>query len=223
LANRIKIEEKKAVNFENKVLSLQRDKAHLVDKISVYDNKVKDIKRYPCLQNENCCLLKDLKSNEEKSAALKIQLTEINEKIKIETLKKEENKKVNVMSEDEKTYNKMLSLQREEMNNFFDLGNRIGIVGNQIEHLEQDKQNYYNLFEKYEVYENYLSFVGKDGISKQIIAKNLKIINSQIKKILSTNVSFDIYLQSDEDGKAVEIFFKHSRQKPRRIELCSRC
>ena len=61
--------------------------------------------------------------------------------------------------------------------------------------------------------------MGKDGISYNIIASNLHVINLEIKKILSGTVSFNIFLE-DED-KEINIYLKHGNNKKRAIELCS--
>jgi DNA repair exonuclease SbcCD ATPase subunit len=73
----------------------------------------------------------------------------------------------------------------------------------------------------YEAYDYFMRAMSKDGIVRQIISNNLGIINSEIEKILSHGVGFTVALESNEDGKAIDIFFKHERSPKRHIELCS--
>lgn len=80
---------------------------------------------------------------------------------------------------------------------------------------------YTTLRANYEAFDYFMRAMSKDGIVRQIIANNLGIINSEIEKILSHGVGFTVTLESNEDGKAIDIFFKHERSPKRHIELCS--
>ena len=80
---------------------------------------------------------------------------------------------------------------------------------------------YERLKADYEATDYFMRAMSKDGIVRQIISENLGIINSEISKILSHRVGFTVELQSNEDGKAIDIFFKHEKSRKRYIELCS--
>lgn len=87
--------------------------------------------------------------------------------------------------------------------------------------IKENKLTYESIRTQYDVYHYFLSAMSKDGIAKQIIADNLSIINQEIKKILSKGAGFNIEIESDDDGKAIEIYFSHERSKKRKIELTS--
>jgi exonuclease SbcC len=72
-----------------------------------------------------------------------------------------------------------------------------------------------------EAYTYYLKAMSKDGLARIIISDNLGIINEEIRKILYQGVGFTIELESSEDGKAIDIFFKHPRSPKRVVEILS--
>jgi len=86
-----------------------------------------------------------------------------------------------------------------------------------LEKGKENKKQYDDLRAKYEAYDYFIRIMGKDGLSKTIIANNLEIINKQIKNILSSAVDFSV--EFSNDGK--EIYFKSPKSPKREIELCS--
>jgi len=77
------------------------------------------------------------------------------------------------------------------------------------------------LRKEYEAYDYFMQTMSKDGISRVIIAENVGLINKEIEKILSQGVDFTVELESSENGKAIEIYFKHPKSHKRVIEICS--
>lgn len=90
-----------------------------------------------------------------------------------------------------------------------------------LEGLREELVEYTELKAEYESYEYFLRAMSKDGIARSIISENLGLINREIEKILSQGVGFTIELEASENGKAIDIFFKHPSSKKRIIEICS--
>jgi DNA repair exonuclease SbcCD nuclease subunit len=90
-----------------------------------------------------------------------------------------------------------------------------------IDEIEKCSKNFEKIKAEYDVFSYFLMSMSKEGIVKKIISDNLNIINEGIRKILSKSVGFSVELDSDEDGKAIEIYFSSEKSKRRRIELCS--
>jgi len=218
---KIEKREKSKEAVSDKTNELNYKENTLLDKIA-YINSVNAGKlNYACTKNLDCCLLKDVEVNNVKKQSLQVLLDEVNcqqdinnEKLKLFT---ESNK----LTEEEKLLKSLEWESDSVVEVLYSLNKKEGTLKAQIERSEKDLEELSKLKQKYEIYDYFLLANSKDGISKQIISKNLGIINSQIKKILSNGVNFDIELVSEDDGKAVEVLFKHERGKPRKIELCS--
>lgn len=219
--NVIRKKEKSIDKFSNLTNSLTIEKKTLLDKIALVDNKIVTIKQYPCVSNPNCCLLKDVQDNENKKSNLQVALALVESKIEKNIEDHRKFQQENQVSEDEKQCEKLEWEQNRLNDTIFDLAKKQGALQKTIEQIEKDKLEFDIIKHKYQIFDYFILATSKDGISKKIISRNLHIINSQIKKILSNEVSFDLELTSTEDGKAVEIYFKHEKNKPRRIELCS--
>jgi predicted phosphodiesterase len=221
LSEKIKTIETNKLKFNDKINILNKERTHVLEKLSLYDNKIKNIQKYSCLKNSDCCLLIDLAANEEHYKILERDLAVVEQKIHLNNTNKELFEKENIQSEDEKNFKKLENDLQKNADNTISYLTNIARAKTKIENLLKDEKQYLKLQEEYQIYDYYLLAMGKDGIPKNITSRNLNVINAQIKKFLSGNVNFDIYLSSVEDGKSIEIFFKHEKNKPRKIELCS--
>jgi len=102
-----------------------------------------------------------------------------------------------------------------------ELSKDLGAAMAQYQSKKASAEEYEALKANYEAYDYFMRAMSKDGIVRQIISNNLGVINSEIAKILSYGVGFSVFLESNEDGKAIDIFFKHEKSPNRYIELCS--
>lgn len=100
------------------------------------------------------------------------------------------------------------------------LSKEIGVAETVYESKKASKEKYEALNASFEAYDYFMRAMSKDGIVREIISDNLGVINAEISKILSYGVGFTVMLESHEDGKAIDIFFKHERSPKRHIELC---
>jgi DNA repair exonuclease SbcCD ATPase subunit/DNA repair exonuclease SbcCD nuclease subunit len=213
--------EKSKEDFSDKTTSLEYQEEALIEKIAYIDSIINNKMSYVCTKNSDCCLLKDVEINKKKKESLKILLDDINLQQEINASNHAVFIEKNKLTEEEKLIQKLERDSDFIVEELYSLNKKEGSLKAQIERNEKDLAELNKLKKEYEIYDYFLLAHSKDGISKQIISKNLGIINSQIKKILSNGVNFDIELVSGDDGKAVEIFFKHERGKPRKIELLS--
>jgi exonuclease SbcC len=97
---------------------------------------------------------------------------------------------------------------------------RLGAIGSEISRLEQDVERIEKLQSDWKVYETILAATGKDGIPLQIIASQLPRINSEISKVLTGVVNFNVELVANEEDGDLEIFIDYGDSK-RPIELSS--
>jgi DNA repair exonuclease SbcCD nuclease subunit len=217
----MQIKEKKVSNFIDKTNLLEHCRKEVAGNISSMNKKIQEMKQYPCIKNTDCCLLKDLASNEQKKKELELSLERYIQEIKDNKEKVEQFSKLQDESDEERQIKELEkqanTIHRDVLYNVEKQGGH----KRQIEQYEKDKLDYLAIQEEYQIYDYFLLATSKDGISKNIISKNLGIINSKIKKILASGVNFEVELVSTEEGKSIEILFKHERSKSRRIELCS--
>jgi exonuclease SbcC len=191
---------------------------------------VKSYEKYSCISNPDCCLkqkqeqsiqeFQKHKLDKQKIAKLialleeeKLATEEDNKKIRADASKQSLQYRIDADSK-----NKEINRARSELSS---VNMRIGKLQSDIEKNDKDKLVYNSLKQDYDALFWFCKAMSKDGISKLIIAKNLNLINDEINKILSKNVSFSVSLETDNDGKEVEIYFKHAQEKKRKIELCS--
>lgn len=213
--------EKQKDTFTDKSISLKLSKSSVVGTIDAINKKIQETLTYPCTKNVNCCLLQEVEKQKNKLTDYTERLKNIEEEITTNALQLEEFNKLHALSEDEKQYQLLESQQDAVFEKLFELNKQEGILKAQIEQAEKDIKEYIDLKLQYGIYDYFLLANSKDGISRQIISRNLDIINQEIKKILSDTVNFDIELVSEDDGKAVEIYFTHQRGKRRKAEICS--
>ena len=77
----------------------------------------------------------------------------------------------------------------------------------------------YQKREEFAAYDYFLQCMHSHGISSDIVKKRLPVINSEITKVLSNVVDFEVYLETD--GRKLDVFIKHPKFDPRPIELGS--
>ena len=71
----------------------------------------------------------------------------------------------------------------------------------------------------YSAYDLYKKAMGSNGVSLDIIKKELPVINDEIAKILANVVSFEVFLENEE--KQLKVLIKHPSFEPRPLEMGS--
>lgn len=210
-----------AVKKQNNTFLLKSEKTKLMDKVVFLDKKIKETQKYSCIKNSDCCMLVDLEKNKIQKTELIAEVLVYDQKIIEQELENAQNESKKKLEELERQKRHLKSNCNQAMDDMSSNAKDDGICDAGLKSVEVARLAYEKIKQDYELYDYFLSATSKDGISKTIISQNLEVVNSEIKKILSNGVNFEIQLVSAEDGKAIEIFFKHEKSKPRRIELCS--
>ena len=71
----------------------------------------------------------------------------------------------------------------------------------------------------YSAYDLYKKAMGSNGVSLDIIKRELPSINEEIAKILTNVVDFEVYLENDE--RRLNVLIKHPKFEPRPLEMGS--
>ena len=143
-----------------------------------------------------------------------LRLFEENEKVirEFAALTKERNSLVKQKSkrsrELELCKKEIASLQRDQVN-----------AENILERLNEDLAELQISRRDYSAYDLYRKSMGQNGVSLDIIKRELPSINQEIAKILANVVEFEVYLEND--GKWLNVMIKHPKFEPRPLEMGS--
>ena len=96
---------------------------------------------------------------------------------------------------------------------------QIGSLEQKVESLHDKKKELHDIREEYASYDLFMRCTHSNGIAYDIIKKRLPVINSEVAKVLSNIVDFEIFFQ--EDGRKLNILIKHPQHEPRPIEMGS--
>ena len=96
---------------------------------------------------------------------------------------------------------------------------QIGSLEQKVDSLHDKKKELHDIREEYASYDLFMRCTHSNGIAYDIIKKRLPVINSEIAKVLSNIVDFDVFFQ--EDGRKLDILIKHPTHDPRPIEMGS--
>jgi DNA repair exonuclease SbcCD ATPase subunit len=96
---------------------------------------------------------------------------------------------------------------------------QLGSMEQKVEGLKQKKEELDEIREEYAAFDLFMRCTHSNGIAYDIIKKRLPVINSEVAKVLSNIVDFDVFFQ--EDGRKLDILIKHPKHDPRPIEMGS--
>jgi DNA repair exonuclease SbcCD ATPase subunit len=174
---------------EKKILKLQVEIQKLENDISSANTKLSDVEKD----------VEVYKKNNELFA-------------KIDELKTKEAVSIN---EANKLNNQLKKIEKEVIDDYI----TIGSIKNKIETLNNEKQELENYRNEFAAYDYFMRCMHSNGISYEIIKKKLPVINTEISKILSNIVEFEVYFE--DDGARLNVFIKHPKYDPRPIEMGS--
>ena len=194
------------------------------DKVSKYISKYYEVLEKRSSLKEN---IADLELEIEKDKVKILQLKSISKDLsKGQHLFEENIKSIEGLRAFQKTKDSLESnkfLVEKELNKLrkeiLDLYKNVGSLEQQHEELGKQKESFLSLQEEYTTADLFLKCMHPNGISYDIIKRRLPLINSEISKILTNIVEFEIFFENEESK--LDISIKHPSHDPRPIELGS--
>jgi DNA repair exonuclease SbcCD ATPase subunit len=94
-----------------------------------------------------------------------------------------------------------------------------GFLQQKLENLSEQEQEMLELREQYSASDLFMSCMHSNGISLDVIKRELPRINEEIAKVLANVVDFEVFMENDE--KRLDILIKHPKFDPRPLEMGS--
>ena len=154
--------------------------------------------------------LRDLKNESEQ----KIRLFEENEKVITEFAKLTRIRSESI-NEKKRLKDKLAECEKEMIR----LSKKQGNWESTLREIEQDEFELQNAQKDYSAYDLYKKAMGSNGVSLDIIKKELPVINDEIAKILANVVNFEVFLENDE--RRLNVLIKHPKFDARPLEMGS--
>tara|TARA_R110000824_G_scaffold1445_1_gene7259 strand:- start:293 stop:3502 length:3210 start_codon:yes stop_codon:yes gene_type:complete len=210
----------------NKTITELNNKASLSADVEEKSNKLKDKKRqYEDYQNK-------LEKGELKLESLQHQLNTLAsqqndwEEKRRNYFRQEEQIKRNkeVRQEIATLESKKIQKQQEEKGyeeKIMTAHSECTRLQSKIENIQSTLKEFKNLEIKLKVYTLYLEATHRTGIPYQIVQEQLGYVNSEINKILSSVVNFNVAIEIGENTKSLPIYLNYNDDDLRRIETGS--
>lgn len=154
--------------------------------------------------------LRDSKNESEQ----KIRLFEENEKVITEFAKLTRIRNESIL-EKKKLKDKLSRCEKEMVK----LSKHQGHWESTLHEIEQDEFELQSAQKDYSAYDLYKKAMGSNGVSLDIIKKELPVINDEIAKILANVVNFEVFLENDE--RRLNVLIKHPKFDARPLEMGS--
>ena len=194
-------------------------------------NKVSEyIKKYYMVLEKKNTLNKKISSLEldiEKDKVKILKLENVledlqkNQKVFLDNQKAIEN--LETLVENKTSLSRDLKIHEREISNYrkniLDLYKEVGSLEQRHHQLKEQKEEFLNLEDEFTTADLFLKCMHPNGISYDIIKKRLPLINSEISKILTNIVDFEIFFENEESK--LDILIKHPKHDPRPIEMGS--
>tara|TARA_R110000765_G_scaffold279208_1_gene376879 strand:- start:245 stop:3400 length:3156 start_codon:yes stop_codon:yes gene_type:complete len=194
------------------------------------DKVTKYIQKYYMVLEKKSSLKEDISNLELEIEKDKVKILQV--KNVLEDLQKrqkvfEENKKSienlelliekrDSLSADKNILDKQLSNFRKDV---LDLYKEVGSLEQKYAQLVEQEEEHTELQDKFTTADLFLRCMHPNGISYDIIKKRLPLINTEISKILTNIVDFEIFFENEESK--LDILIKHPKHEPRPIEMGS--
>jgi DNA repair exonuclease SbcCD ATPase subunit len=94
-----------------------------------------------------------------------------------------------------------------------------GALEQKLENLKNLKEEKIRLNAEYSAYDLFMRGMHSNGIAFDVIKKALPVINTEIAKVLSNIVDFEVFFENSENK--LNILIKHPKHDPRQLETCS--
>ncbi len=211
-----KIEEAK--EHKTKVVSV--DSSAMIGLIENYNNTIIQKNNIEIEKRDNKVSIEKLYA---KIKGYRDRLRVTNEKIDLYNEKKDLikniEKLINSRNDVDKTIEDLRSNITQTENIINSHHRQLGSMEQKVVDLREKKREVDEIREEYAAYDLFMRCTHSNGIAYDIIKKRLPVINSEIAKVLSNIVDFDVFFQ--EAGRKLNILIKHPRHEPRPIEMGS--
>ena len=101
----------------------------------------------------------------------------------------------------------------------YSLVGKEGALEQKLENLKNLKEEKIRLNAEYSAYDLFMRGMHSNGIAFDVIKKALPVINTEIAKVLSNIVDFEVFFENSENK--LNILIKHPKHDPRQLETCS--
>ncbi len=99
------------------------------------------------------------------------------------------------------------------------LSRKQGLFENSLKEIQIQELDLERFQRDFSAYDLYKKAMGSNGVSLDIIKKELPIINDEMAKILANVVNFEVFLENEE--KRLNVLIKHPSFEPRPLEMGS--
>ena len=99
------------------------------------------------------------------------------------------------------------------------LSRKQGLHENELKEIQNQEIDLERFQRDFSAYDLYKKAMGSNGVSLDIIKKELPIINDEVAKILANVVNFEVFLENEE--KRLNVLIKHPSFEPRPLEMGS--
>ncbi len=99
------------------------------------------------------------------------------------------------------------------------LSRKQGLHENELKEIHNQELNLERFQRDFSAYDLYKKAMGSNGVSLDIIKKELPVINDEVAKILANVVNFEVFLENEE--KQLNVLIKHPSFEPRPLEMGS--
>ena len=211
-----KIEEAK--EYKTKVVSVNSEE--MIALIENYNNTIIQKNNIEIEKRDNKVSIEKLYA---KIKSYRDNLRATNEKIDLYEEKKDLIKNIEKLIDSRTSVDKKITKLQKQISDTEDSisthNRQLGSMEQKVEALKEKKQELAEIREEYAAYDLFMRCTHSNGIAYDIIKKRLPVINSEIAKVLSNIVDFDVFFQ--EDGRKLDINIKHPKHDPRPIEMGS--
>jgi len=101
----------------------------------------------------------------------------------------------------------------------YSLVGKEGALEQKLQNLKDLKEERFRLNAEYSAYDLFMRCMHSNGIAFDVIKKALPVINTEIAKVLSNIVDFEVFFENSENK--LNILIKHPKHDPRQLETCS--
>lgn len=206
----------------NKLNSILESIGSVEDDLDEFNKALSQIKNYET----------QVVNDEEKIASLKESIKLLNDKIGLLVKEKEEyylnqeiieknNELDKAIGERQPTLNTLNRDLNETERNIISYHSEKSVLSSNLKLLKETVIKIQEMDEQYKTYKLYLDAMHRDGIAHDIIETALPKINSEINRILSNVVDFEIRFDVYKDSKKINIWLLDKENGRRHLEGCS--